>query len=231
MRRGRSRGIYDHRDLSRHDVDEGRAAAFVRDVHHLDAGLLGKDRHRQMRRRAVAAGRIGQLAGTCLRGVDDVLHRLEQQAGTRRHHHRRGREQRHPGEILDRIVTGIGIKLRRHCVRSHRRHHEGVAVGRGTRRQRDAYGRSRARPVVDDQLLSPAFADFRRQQARDRVVAAARRVRHDQPYRLVRKIGGRDRNSHHSQRTQHSSHCSLHGFLLVHFFQSTLMPGDWMIFA
>ena len=57
----------------------------------------------------------------------------------------------------------------------------GLAGASGCMRdKRRAYGRARATPVFYDDLLTPGFAQFLREQTRDDIVAAARRIGHDQ---------------------------------------------------
>ena len=66
-----------------------------------------------------------------------------------------------------------------------------VAVGLGFRREIEPDGERPARPVVDHDLLAELLAELRAEDARDRIGGAARRLRHDQPDRLVGKFGGR----------------------------------------
>jgi hypothetical protein len=54
------------------------------------------------------------------------------------------------------------------------------------RDERRAYGRACTAPVFDHDLLAPRFAQFLREQTRDNIVAAARRIGHDQANRLDR---------------------------------------------
>ena len=69
------------------------------------------------------------------------------------------RERTHCGEIAHRVVRdfhdiGVDHKLG-HCTDE-----QGVAVGRGLRRQFSADGAARTGAVVDDDLLAELFAEF-----------------------------------------------------------------------
>ena len=66
-----------------------------------------------------------------------------------------------------------------------------VAVGLGFRREIEPDGERPARAVVDHDLLAELLAELRAEDARDRIGRAARRLRHDQPDRLVGKFGCR----------------------------------------
>ena len=67
---------------------------------------------------------------------------------------------------------------------------EGVAVRRGFRRGVAADDAAGAATVLDHDLLPERLAELRREQARDRVGAAARRVGHDDADRLGGPLRG-----------------------------------------
>lgn len=73
---------------------------------------------------------------------------------------------------------------------------QGLAIRRRAHDHLGAYAAGRARPVVDDDLLSQLFAQFSDQQARRHVTTAAGGKRHDVAQRSLRiRCGGAQRYS------------------------------------
>ncbi len=122
---------------------------------------------------------------------------------------------RHQRDRLEIALDVVG-QFRHHVARDRERadrpHADGVAVGIGFRRQIEADGERPARPVVDDDLLAEFFAEFGAENARDRIGRAARRLRHDQPDRLVGKLS-RGRKRECSGEQQHNGAELAHHFL------------------
>ena len=74
-----------------------------------------------------------------------------------------------------------------------------------------------AGPVVDHDLLAELLAELRAENARDRVGRAARRLRHDQPDRLVGIFGrraGRERAGEQQQEQSKRPHVTSHVCLM-----------------
>ena len=158
-----------------------RAAALVRHMGHLNAGLHRHDFADQMQRVADAgraekiflwfrAGQRDELAqGVGLdRAVDDDQRRVAaNQAGG--------------DEIALRVVGRLGVEIVGNGERRRCRKQQRVAVGRRARhRERADLARGTA-DVFDQQLLAPFLGEQLRDQTPDDVGAAAGGRRHDQP--------------------------------------------------
>src|SRR5688500_10065467 len=89
------------------------------------------------------------------------------------------------GEIAQRVVARIAVEVRIDHERTLMREGEGVAVGRGFGAGRGADVALRTGAVVDDHLLAPLLAELGRQNAGQRVRAAAGRERHDEAHGLL----------------------------------------------
>ena len=119
---------------------------------------------------------------------DELLHRLDRYRRMNDEDVRRVHRARHGREILQRIERQIAIERRIDRERGDRAHEDRVAVGRrfrGELRRDIARG---AGTVVDDHLLAEPFAQLRRQRARRRVRAAARRETDQHADRFGRDI-------------------------------------------
>ncbi|MCY1375134.1 hypothetical protein D9M69_625240 [compost metagenome] len=85
-------------------------------------------------------------------------------------------------------------------------HHQRVAVGRRLGDEVGADVPARARAVVDHHRLAPVLAHLHGDQPRRRIGGAARRERHDDADRLVRKVarlrGGDQRQADEEQRAR-----------------------------
>ena len=133
----------------------------------------------EMGRGAVAGGRKADLAWVGLGMRDELLDRTGRRGV--RHHHDDGVEdhERDRGEVGDRIVAELwreedigGLKVTRE--------EHGVAVGSGTGGSLGREIAAGTAAVLDCHLLAPYLGQPGRDQAADRVGAAARRERHDQ---------------------------------------------------
>ena len=89
--------------------------------------------HVQLAHAAHAATAVVELAGVLLGVVDELLEGLERQAAV---HHQRVGQAPQDGDVfkvLDRVVAHLGLGQRVGQMAALRRHHQGVAVGLGTR--------------------------------------------------------------------------------------------------
>ena len=140
-----------------------------------------------MRRAAEAAGTVVEPVRLFFRERDQFRHRFR---GHRRMHHqelRRAHQQRHRREISRNIVRHLLHDAGRHGVlRSAQQ--PCVAIGRRLRDEIGAYRCVSASAIIDYHLLAEEFGQSRREQARNRVRAAARRHRHDETHRAGRVI-------------------------------------------
>ena len=186
----RRRGREPDRGLARDQRDDGRAAAFVRDVQHLDAGVVLEELGRELRDAAGARGGMGELAGTRFPERDELLHRPHRHCRVHHHHHRRGAKLGHRLEVLGEAVRQVLVERRVDGVRAGD-HEQRVAVRRRVRRDIGADVGAGARPVFDHDLRAEAFRQPVAERAGQRVRAAARRERQDEAHRLVRIAGER----------------------------------------
>src|SRR5256885_9632590 len=97
---------------------------------------------------------------------------------------RAGRKQRDGLEILERIVRKLFVQTWIDCELRRQREHNRITVRRRFRNDFHSDISARAATVVEDDLLLQIFPEAVSQRASDRVCAAARRVRNDEPYRL-----------------------------------------------
>ena len=188
----RQRGVDAHRrqlHLAGQQRLDGRGAAFVGDVHHVEPARRGAEQFDgQVRAVARAGRRIGELARLALRQRHELRGVLR---GNRRVDHDHGREggrQRDRREVLEDVVGQLrAVQRGRDGMRAVVGHHQRVAVGRRLGDQRAAHRAAGARLVLHHDLLADPFRQLLRQDAAERVGVAARRVRHDQPDRPRRK--------------------------------------------
>jgi hypothetical protein len=121
-------------------------------------------------------------------------------------HHRHGSNQADGREILARVVTGVGIEtwIDRH--RAGVTEQERVAVGLGLGDRPGAERAAGAAAVVDHDVLLERDRKLFRNDASDRIDAAARRERHDKrdgPRRpALRRCGRRQRRERGRARSQ-----------------------------
>jgi hypothetical protein len=141
-------------------------------------------------------------SGIFLRVVDQLGHGLERRAGRHCQQHVAARHQCNRLKIALDVVGQLRHHVARDRERADRPHADGVTVRLGLCRQIEPDREGAAGPVVDDDLLAELLAEFGAKDARDRVGCAARRLRHDQPDRLVGIFGGGREREHSGQQQQ-----------------------------
>ena len=176
-----------------------RRTALVRDVRHLHLhralGHLADD---------VADGAGPAAAEAVARvgrgGLGQVLQRGRAGLGVGHDQHRRHAQQRHMGELLDRVVGLLGHGERADRQRRAVRQHQRVAVGRGAHHVLPAQRAAGAGLVVDDHRGAQRLAQRLGDDARDDVAGAAGGEGDDDADRLVRIGGQRGRRGQRAQR-------------------------------
>jgi hypothetical protein len=172
---GNEVGIH-HRHLAADGVGDGRHAALVGHMLHVEAGHLLEHLHAQVAKAAGPRAGVVERGFLCLGMGDEGLevHHVGQHAGIDHHHDRQVIHRGHGREVLHRVVASFLVQVRReHGGRG--QHHERVAIGRALH---DLGGRDRARSactVVHHHGLLQAFAQLLAHDARSRVGGAARR--------------------------------------------------------
>ena len=144
----RQRGDH-HVDAAGDEVGQGRAGAAERHVGELDAGHGGEQLGRQMRARADAGARIGELAGLALGDGDQVGEGVDRQRRMHHQHLLERADQPDRGKILARIVARIGVEARRDAEHAGVADHQGVAVVRALCDRACAGGAAGAGAVLD----------------------------------------------------------------------------------
>jgi hypothetical protein len=125
-------------------------------------------------------------------------------------HLRRLRDLRDRCEVLHRVVGKLRVETR---IRGEAVGHqdEGVAIGSRFREQLGSHDRVRARPIVDDDALAHLLAELLADDAKERVVAAARGIRGDEPngfYGILLSVSrGEKRASEEQQRRRKARSC------------------------
>ncbi len=154
---------------------------------HVDVCVFLEDLGRHALRGAGTRRGIVKLAGIGLAVLDQFLQRTDRHLGIDHHHQWHGADYHHRGEVLDDVVTQAPLLqgghggVRRECA-----HEQRIAVWRAPGDHFSANVAARASPVVNDHLLAQYFAQAGGNDATDHVRSAARRIRYDQPDRLVR---------------------------------------------
>jgi hypothetical protein len=133
--------------------------------------------------------------GRALRELNEILHRAHRERWRHDHYHRHQAGQRDAGEILQRIVAGVGEERGHGCERVSYRQQR-ITVRRRFRDELRSDEAARPRPVLDDDLLLQAFRHRLRERPGDDVQVAARRQRHDQTDRLARILLSRRECGH-----------------------------------
>ena len=164
---GRGHVVEHDGDLVAQQVGDGRGAALVGHVHHVQARHGAEQLARQVDGAAAARGAVVQLAGVGTRIGDHFLDGLERLAGVGYQqvghvgHARQGRE------VLDGVEAGLGVERGIDGMRAHGAHEQRVAVGRRTCGGHGADVAARAGLVVHDhglaQLLLQRLGDDARQ--------------------------------------------------------------------
>ena len=119
------------------------------------------------------------------------------------------------------VALDVVGQLRHHVPvdgeRANRPHADGVAVGIGLRGEVEAERQCAARTVVDDDLLPQFLSELGAENARHRVGRTARRLRDDEPARLVRVLrrrAGRERAGEQQQEQSKRPHVTSHVCLM-----------------
>ena len=188
-----------HRDGAGDQVGGHRRTALVRDVRHLHLhralGHLADDvADGAGSAAAEAVGRVGRG------GLGQVLQRGRARLRVGHDQHRRHAQQRHVGELLDRVVGllghGEGADRQRRAVRQHQR----VAVGRRAHHVHAAQRAAGTGLVVDDDRGAQRLAQRLGDDTRDDVAGAAGGKGDDDADRFVRVGGQRGRRGRGQQR-------------------------------
>ncbi len=197
---------------ARHHVDDGGAGAAIRHVYHVDRRKLLEDLERQVTRTAVAGRGVVELAGVVARGFEELGEGLEIGAI--------GCAASTFGEYID-SDTGAksrlgsyGTSLNSAGLISSVSFQTSSVVPSGSALATagpDVAGA--ARPVVDDHALRPALGQALRQDARQRIEAAARRRRHDETDLFRRHVLLRVRTCDPGQQNER---CRKQGLHVVH---------------
>ena len=168
-----------HLNLPGHHIDDGRTGAAIGHVHHVERSELLEQLERQVARAAVAGRAVAELARTGARRLQEVGEGLEVGRRMGGEHVRRIHRQRDRREIalgIERhFLEQAGVDQQRIVP-----DHERVAVGLGLGDRAGGDVAAAARPVVDDHPVRPTLAQPLRQDAGERIEAAARcRGHHD----------------------------------------------------
>ncbi len=154
-------------------------------MQHGEAGALQEQGGGQMRDRAAAARRIGDLARPRRHVSDELAERAHRQPVVDREREVVGTDHGDGREVGHRIVRRLGHR-RQDAELGQRRHQKRVAVGRGTHHRLGADCAVGARAVVDQHVLVEARAQPLGAQPRDRVGVAAGGEAHDDADRPLR---------------------------------------------
>ena len=192
MRRDRVEALEHQLHASGDQIVDRRRAALVGHVHDVGAGHELEQLAADMAGRAVARRGVRELAGILLRVVDQLLDRLERRVGDDGEQQVAARHQRDRLEVALDVVGQLRHHVARDRERADRPHADACSrPARAFAVEIEPDGERAAGPVVDDDLLAELLAELRAENARHRVGGAAGGLRHDQPDRLVGKLGAR----------------------------------------
>jgi hypothetical protein len=190
VRRRRGHGLEAVHDLAAHQVGEERAAALVRHVQRVDAGLQLEHLEREVLRRSLPGRAEGDLAGLGLAAGDDVgngerlLRRVgDQQVG-------RDADQHDRNEVLLDAVAQLRLQAGRQAVAVDVRHQQRRAVARLLRGVLGGEHAGDAGLGLDDDLLVPHLRQLGGDDAGERIGAAAGGKADDDADRAVRPFLG-----------------------------------------
>ena len=183
MRHAALRDTKTHLRLSAHQIGERCGHPFVRDIDHLDSGVIQKHFCDDMRRGTVA--RIGIVHLPRLRPRQ--LHELSQ--CFRRH---RGMHDHHPGQTAhqgDRCEVALKIKRQLRIQMRERdkrggREQPGVTISRRLRHGFAGDDATGGGPLIDYQLLSPYLGEFLADHAREQIRRRPEYQTH-RPHRII----------------------------------------------
>ena len=182
---------------ARHHLGERRAVALERNVDHFRAGEVLEHRPGEVRRAAVARGRVAQLAGPRTGERDQVLHRIEAGLGTGHDDHRQHRGVAHRRKVLERVVADLAFHEDRVHEERERGEKQRIAIRRGPRHRLGRDDGVGAGPILDDEGLAERAGHVLRDDARDHVGRPARRETDQDPHRprgiALRGRGARER--------------------------------------
>jgi hypothetical protein len=208
VRRDRVQALEHQVHAAGDQVVDRRGAAAIGNMHDVRAAHVLEQFAADVTGRAVAGGRIQQLARIRLGVVDDFPHRLERQCGG---NSKKQVPARHQGDRLEVALDVVG-QLRHHVAgdrkRADRSHADGVAVGLGLGGQIETDGQSAAGTVVDNDRLPDLLGELSAEDARHRIGRAAGGLRHHQPDRLVRVLRRRAGRERARQQAQGESKCA-----------------------
>ncbi len=181
------------RDVAADQIGERRRAAAIGHVRELDAAHHLEQHGAEMDAAADAGGGVVELARILLGERDQLRDAACRQIRVDQHDQRAGADQADRREVLARIVADVLVERRVDRQRAGPADDQGVAVGRGLG-DRPRRGRAAgAGAVLDHDLLAERLAHLLGRDAREQIVAAAGRVRHDQGDRtvgVVLRVGG-----------------------------------------
>ena len=187
LRHRRGHGVEEEIDMSgHHRVERGHRAA-ERHVDHLDPGQQLDQVRRQVRRRARALRRIGDLAGVRL-GVGDQLPDVGRGEVLAHHQRVRHPHQQRDRRELRRIEADVGIEQLHEGDGRGRADEQRVAVRRRAERLRGADRHAGAADVLDDDRLAPFLAELIGDHPRQHVGGRSGRGRQDH-FDEPRRIG------------------------------------------
>ncbi len=175
-------------DVTGDEIDEGRPAALVGDMHHVHLGLQLEQFRRQVLHTAAAGRGVVQLSGACLGKRDQFIRILNRERGVDHQQVRPDRRQRDRGKIPRHIISQLGIKGGQDRHGGDVPHHHCIAVGRrlGGKLGRDHAGCSAT--VLRNDLLPQIFGELLGDDPPDDVGASTRRKADQHPDRPGRVL-------------------------------------------
>ena len=192
---GRQRGVQKG-DLPTEERRHRLPGALVRHMHDVDAEAGLERLGGEVMDAADAGGAVVQLARLLLRERHQLLQRVRGHRGMRDQVERRGADQAHRREILERLVGQLGEEMRVDRDLADVGDQQRVAVGRRLHDLGHAIDAARAAHVLHHDRLAQRIGELAADQARHRVGKSAGRVRHDDPDRarriVLRVRGARD---------------------------------------
>ena len=181
-----------HVYLSADQIDDRRAAAFIRNMHDVHARQPLQKFRAKMVWRAHTARPRAQVTRFCLRERNQFAHVFRRQLRIGHQQLRHDHDHAHRREIPDRVV---GQFVRQQRIDHHARRraeHNRIAVRRRLRGDHGAQHAAGAAAVIDHHLVSERCAQFLRQRAADEVGVAAWRIGDDHADRFDRIGLGRN---------------------------------------
>ena len=178
-------GVEHDRDVPRKQARDCTGRSLVRNMQHLDARRRLEELRGEVLRRSDTGRTVRQLARVGLGIGDEFLERVRGDRGIERDRHRSRRHLLDRSQVPDRIVGHVAIQAHRHHQRV-RGDQQGVAIRRRLDDHVGADVATRARAVVDDDRLPPAFRQLLPDCAREDVHAGPRSEGDDDLHRPVR---------------------------------------------